>query len=255
LEKSTSTAPHPILTDYYADRAQRPNFLRGLFDHTAHHYDHINKTLSLGSGAWYRKRALLQAGLRAGMQVLDVATGTGLIARQVADIVGHKGVIGLDVSSGMLVEARRTLNIGLIQALAEQLPIADERFDFLSMGYALRHVDDLDTTFGEFQRVLRPNGTLLILEIGKPTTRMGQIVASLYLGKIIPFISRWTSGKKEAQTLMRYYWDTIERCVPPQTILQALTNAGFTEVRCDMEFNILRAYTGHTRGDKPCPSE
>lgn len=56
--------PHPVLPDYYPDLAQRPAFVRGLFDRTARYYDHVNRLLSFGSGGWYRRRALLRAGLR-----------------------------------------------------------------------------------------------------------------------------------------------------------------------------------------------
>ena len=237
--------PHPVLPEYYQDQAQRPAFIRGLFDRTARHYDRINRLLSLGSGGWYRRRALLQAGLRPGMRVLDVATGTGLLARQAVQVTGNPGaVIGLDVSTGMLAEARRTLPISLIQGAVEQLPLAAASIDFLTMGYALRHVADLNAAFQEFQRVLRAPGTLLILEISRPPAGLHRTLLSCYLGRVIPWLSRWTTGQQEAQTLMRYYWETIERCVPPETILQAIANAGFAEVSGHVEFGLLRVYIG-----------
>ena len=130
--------PHPTLPDYYPDLAQRPAFVRGLFDRTARHYDRICQLMSFGSGNWYRRRALERAGLRPGMTVLDVATGTGLVARQALAIAGDpQAVIGLDVSAGMLAEVKRLLNIPLMQGLMEQLPVADACCDMVSMGYAL----------------------------------------------------------------------------------------------------------------------
>lgn len=237
--------PHPVLPSYYTDRTQRPAFVRALFDRTARHYDRVNRLLSLGTGDWYRRQALLQAGLRPGMRVLDVATGTGLVARQALAITGNKDdVMGLDVSGGMLAEAGRRLGIRLIQASAERLPLADASIDFLSMGYALRHVSDLDATFREFYRVLRPGGTVLLLEIAGPPEGLRYQLLGLYLRRVIPWLSRWVTGDKEVQTLMRYYWDTIEHCVSPQTILQTLGGSGFTATSCQVDCGIFCAYRG-----------
>lgn len=237
--------PHPVLPSYYTDHAQRPDFVRALFDHTARHYDRINQILSLGTGDRYRRQALQRAGLRPGMRVLDVATGTGLVARQAVAIIGSKDdVMGLDVSGGMLAEAGRRLGIRLIQASAERLPLATASIDFLSMGYALRHVSDLDATFREFYRVLRPGGTVLLLEIARPPQGLRYQLLGLYLGRVIPWLARWLTGDKESQTLMRYYWDTIEHCVSAETILRTLNGSGFVETGCQVNGGIFRAYRG-----------
>jgi demethylmenaquinone methyltransferase/2-methoxy-6-polyprenyl-1,4-benzoquinol methylase len=237
--------PHPILPDYYPDLAQRPAFVRGLFDRTAGYYDRVNRLFSFGSGSWYRRRALVQAGLRPGMTVLDVAVGTGLVARQALAITGDpQSVVGLDVSAGMLAEVGRLLKIRLIQGLMEQLPVTAAAFDFVSMGYALRHVADLNATFREFHRVLRPGGTLLILEIARPAQPFKRALLKFYMGGLIPLLSRLTTGNRDMQTLMRYYWDTIENCVPPETIIEAIRAAGFAEAGCNVELGLFRAYFG-----------
>jgi demethylmenaquinone methyltransferase/2-methoxy-6-polyprenyl-1,4-benzoquinol methylase len=237
--------PHPVLPDYYAEAGERSAFVRTLFNRTAPHYDRINSVMSLGSGRWYRRRTLHWAGLRPGAEVLDVAIGTGLLAREACRIVGPDGrVIGLDLSESMLAEARRALGIPLVQGLAEQLPVAAGSIDFLSMGYALRHVADLGATFGEFRRVLRPGGTVLLLEIARPATPWRRALAGLYFGRLVPMLSRWTTASRESETLMRYYWDTIENCVAPEVILRALAAAGFAEVRCHAELGLFRAYLG-----------
>src|ERR1700758_653212 len=108
--------------DIHRDHA----FVRGLFNDTAPHYDTVNRIFSLGSGGWYRRRCLLRAGLKPGQRVLDVAIGTGLLAGAATRIVGPSGaVFGLDLSEAMLAEARRKLDIPLIQGLADSLPLAD----------------------------------------------------------------------------------------------------------------------------------
>src|SRR5579859_4191558 len=123
-------------------------FVRRLFNDTAPYYDTVNRIFSLGSGGWYRCRCLRRAGLKPGQTVLDVAIGTGLIAQSALEIVGATGrVIGLDLSEAMLAEARRKLDIPLIQGMAEALPLAAESVDFVVMGYAIRHITDMDVCF------------------------------------------------------------------------------------------------------------
>jgi len=236
-------APHPTLTEYYPTPAERDGFVQALFDQAAGSYDRINAAFSLGSGAWYRRRALVRAGLRPGQRMLDVAIGTGLVAREGLRILGRReAVTGLDLSEGMLAEARRGLAIPLIRARAEALPLADASFDFLSMGYALRHVPDLGAAFAEYRRVLRPGGRLLLLEIGRPDSPLAYRAARFYLGRVVPALSRLSGGPR-AGLMMRYYWDTIDACVPPATILAALAGAGFAAPRCETQLGLFRAYT------------
>ena len=161
-------APIGSLPHYWSDEASRRKFVDRLFDGTAGEYDFVERLLGLGRGPSYRRDALRRAGLVPGMRVLDIATGTGLVAREAIGLVGPKGsVIGLDPSVGMLEEARE-LRIPLVRALGERLPFPDDTFDFLSMGFALRHVSNLETLLAEVRRVIRPAGTACILELTRP---------------------------------------------------------------------------------------
>ena len=166
-----------------------------------------------------------------------------------------RAVTGLDLSEGMLAEARRRLGGGirLVQARAEALPVADRSVDFVSMGYALRHVADLGVAFREYRRVLRPGGRVLLLEIGRPEGRLAQAALKAYLGRVVPALCRWTAPRRRAGQLMDYYWDTIEACVPAETILRHLRIAGFAEVRCDTALGVFKAYSGRrpTHDDAP----
>ena len=185
--------------------------------------------MSLGTGYLYRRGALRRHGLVPGMRVLDVATGTGLVARAAIELLGPQGeVVGLDPSSGMLAECRRVPRVSLVQGSGDSLPFADAAFDFLTMGYALRHVEDLEATFREYRRVLRPGGRVLILEISRPERPLGRALAGFYFGKLVPLAARLTMGSDAAQQMMTYYWDTIRECVPPEAILGALRRAGFS---------------------------
>ena len=234
-------APHAPLLDYYSAPTARAGFVQGIFDRTAPSYDRINGVLSFGSGGWYRRRALLRAGLKPGDRMLDVAVGTGLVAREGLAILGRPAdVLGLDLSAGMLGEARRALPIPLIQSRAEELPLADASVDFVSMGYALRHAADLGVLFAEFRRVLRPGGRVLVMEIGRPESRLGYALVKAYVGRIVPALSRLLG--EDSRMLMRYYWDTIEACVPPAEILWRLGEAGLEDVACETELGTFRAY-------------
>ena len=244
VPESGPLRPHPLLTRYYADEAQRRNRVSSWFDTAAPDYDWINQAMSFGSGAWYRKQALLRAGLSQGMSALDAGSGTGVVAAQAIEIVGPGGkVMALDPSLGMLGQAlRRGVRIR-VRAVAEAIPFASGRFDFLSMGYALRHVPDLHGTFREYRRVLKPGGRLLILEVTPPSSRLAFRLLKLYLGTLVPLVARLGRGGRASSELMEYYWDTIEMCVPPRVILDGLEAAGFSKVSRHMDAGIFSEYT------------
>jgi demethylmenaquinone methyltransferase/2-methoxy-6-polyprenyl-1,4-benzoquinol methylase len=235
--------PHPLLAKHYVTLDERPGYVQALFDDTAQQYERINRFFALGFGDWYRRHALQRARLHRGMRLLDVAVGTGPVARAALRVTeNHVEVIGLDVSQGMLKETRRKLAIPLIQGNAEQMPIADASVDFVTMGYALRHVVDLSCAFQEFRRVLRPGGTLLLLEITPPRGRVGRGLAEWYLGRVVPLLCRGFMPQTESARLMHYFWDTIENCVAPDVILEQLWATGFVEVACETDLDLFCAY-------------
>ncbi len=221
--------PHPPIAGFYDVLSDKRPFLTAIFDDTAADYDRVERWMSFGTGAWYRRQALLRAGLAPGMRVLDVATGTGLVAREALSIVGPAGsVVGVDPSAGMLRRAADALGIETVVSTAEALPFADASFDFVSMGYALRHVESIARTMAEFRRVLRPGGRLCVLEITRPTSALGRGLLRAYLGAVGGVMSRVVTLTERTPDLWRYYWETIEQCVPPQAVLDAITQAGFT---------------------------
>jgi demethylmenaquinone methyltransferase/2-methoxy-6-polyprenyl-1,4-benzoquinol methylase len=235
--------PHPLLTQYYADEESRRRQVLSWFDESAVDYDWINQAMSFGSGSRYRRQALLRAGLALGMKALDVACGTGAVTTAVQEIVGRDGqALGLDPSTGMLFQARRHGVHRLVRGVAEALPFPDGRFDFLSMGYALRHVVDLRATFQEYRRVLAPGGRLLILEVTPPRSRLSFHLLKLYLGRVVPLVARLGRGGRKSRDLMRYYWETIETCVAPPVIVAALNEAGFSQVERRVEMAIFSEY-------------
>ena len=225
---SAPVPPHPPLEDYY-DEAEHRRWVVDLFNRTAKHYNTI-EGLFLNGGLLYRRTSLRFAGLRKGMRVLDVAVGTGAVARGAARIVGTEGrVFGVDPSQGMLGEARRVFDGPLTRGVAESLPFASGTFDFVTMGIALRHVSDLAATFAEYLRVLRPGGTLWILESHVPESRLGHSLTRFVWAQLIPGMTLLSTGSRVAKLLMDFYWDTVEKCVPPKTIVDAIGEVGFEQ--------------------------
>src|SRR5262249_40468456 len=152
----------------------------------ARHYDRINRTMSLGLGERYRRDALLRAGIRPGMRVLDVGSGTGVLAQFARDAVGASGAVAaVDPSAAMLDVARRRGVRDACRGVAESLPYRDASFDLVTMAYALRHVADLGRTFAEIHRVLRSGGRVLILEQTPPTSSLGRMVFRTYMGHVV----------------------------------------------------------------------
>jgi len=250
----TPTVPHPILTKYYAHEGERRPFVTALFDSTARYYNFSCVLGSFGSGQFYRRWVLRHYGLTAGMKLLDVATGTGLVARAATKVLAQpRAVIGLDPSGGMLREGRKTHSALLVQGTVEELPFGDDCFDFLSMGYALRHVADLRVAFAECLRVLKPDGRLLVLEISRPRSVAGRWLARAYLDKILPLVMRFLTGSVQAEQLMKYHWDTIAACVPPDTILAVLRTTGFVEVGRRGRGGVLSEYLGR-KPAQSCPA-
>lgn len=214
-----------------------------MFDETAADYDRVERAMALGSGSWYRRRALLRAGLRPGMRVLDVGVGTGLTARQAARLVGDAGsVTGVDPSPGMMQSAIVPATVKLLPGRAEAVPLPAAAVDFISMGYALRHVADLSVAFAEFRRVLAPGGRLCVLEITSPAGRVRRALLKGYMRGVVPAFARCIARHPHVPKLMRYYWDTIEACAAPEVILSALRAAGFVEVERIVSLGIFSEY-------------
>ena len=237
-------APHPVITGAYADPAQKRGFLNAIFDDTAQDYDRVERWLSLGSGRWYRRTALLRAGLKPGMRVADVATGTGLVADGAIRIIGPTGnLVGIDPSAEMMRRAKELYGIQTVQATAESLPFPDASFDFLSMGYALRHVEDIANTFREFHRVVKPGGKVCILEITRPRTAIGRAFLRAYLGTLSRTVGLFGRLAPRTPELWAYYWETIDKCVPPQQVQDALAAAGFQAVNRKVFGAIFSEYT------------
>ncbi len=169
---------------------------RQLFAPLGPTYDRVGASLSLGQDPRWRR--FLVTRLPRGGHVLDVATGTGLVAA--ALLRRGFGVTGLDLSPEMLAVARRRFGEGveLIQAPAEALPLAAESFDHLTFTYLLRYVADPQATLAELARVVRPGGVVASLEFGVPQG-LARPLWDLYVQAVLPLAGR----------LLRHGWQQV----------------------------------------------
>ena len=225
--------PHPPLPQHYKTVEAKPQFVDKLFNAGARYYDSTVGWGFFGSGKFYRRWAQQRHGLRPGMKVLDVASGTGLVAEAAARVLGSgKDITCVDPSSGMLAcLTAKVPDARVLIGKADNLPVGDAEFDFLTMGYALRHVGDLDVAFREYFRALKPGGKVLLLEVTKPERGLRAWLFRVYFKNIYPGLTQLFTRSKEAKDMMLYFWETMDAFVPPEQILAALRGAGFEQVK------------------------
>jgi demethylmenaquinone methyltransferase/2-methoxy-6-polyprenyl-1,4-benzoquinol methylase len=172
----------------------RARHARALFAPLGPTYDRASAILSLGQDPRWRRFLVSRVHVGDGDTVLDVATGTGLVARE---LIRRKGcsVVGLDQSSEMLAVARERLGASFtaVEGRAERLPFDDGSFAALTFTYLLRYVDDPAATLAELARVVRPGGTMAGLEFGLPRG-MWRGAWELYVRAILPLAGRAVSS-------------------------------------------------------------
>ena len=206
--------------------------VRGVFDSVASRYDLMNDLMSAGLHRLWKRFAVDATGVRAGMRVLDLAGGTGDLARLFARKVGPTGEVVLtDVNGAMLAEGRdKLLNAGdlipTVQCDAERLPFADGRFDCVSIAFGLRNVTRKETALAEMRRVLRPGGVPAVLEFSRVWKPLAPAY-DWYSFNVIPRIGKLVAGDDASY---RYLAESI-RMHPDQEMLKTMMEAaGFDRV-------------------------
>ena len=214
------------------DKARR---VRGVFDAVAENYDLMNDLMSVGMHRLWKHFTIEQAGVRRGQSLLDLAGGTGDLARRFAEKVGSDGhVVLADINLAMLSEGRRRLidkgvagNASIVQVDAENLPFADSSFDCVTIAFGLRNVTEKDAALRSMRSVLKPGGKVLILEFSRPAEFL-KPAYDLYSFKVLPALGKTVAGDADSY---QYLAESIRMHPDQETLLTMMKDAGFDRCR------------------------
>lgn len=227
------------------------NYVRKMFDGIAADYDKLNHLMSLGVDRTWRRRALSRIFDREGVRdVLDIACGTGDFSLAIARRLPEGGhVTGLDLSRGMLDVMDAKVSAvgmeGLISAAqgdSEQMDFPSDSFDCATIGFGIRNFENREVALKEILRVLRPGGSLVILELSVPSTPVLKWLYKLYFVHIMPLIGGMVSGDAKAY---RYLPASVLAFPPKEEWMAIMRSCGYAEVTHKaFTFGICRMYSG-----------
>lgn len=214
---------------------EKAGHVRAVFDSVADNYDLMNDLMSFGVHRLWKRYTINMAAIRPGQKILDLAGGTGDLAKLMAGQVGADGRIILsDINAAMLGNGRARLlddgiagNIAFAQANAEQLPFADNSFDLVTMAFGLRNVTDKQRALESIFRVVKPGGRLLVLEFSKPAAAL-KPAYDFYSFGVLPALGRLVA--KDADSY-RYLAESIRKHPDQETLKGMMEQAGFED--CD----------------------
>jgi demethylmenaquinone methyltransferase/2-methoxy-6-polyprenyl-1,4-benzoquinol methylase len=228
----------------------KADLVKGVFDSVASRYDVMNDLMSAGMHRLWKRYTIQHANARPGHAVLDLAGGTGDLAREFARIVGERGrVVLADINAAMLEHGRRRLvdagvagNVELAQVNAEELPFADNTFDRITIAFGLRNVTDKESALAEMHRVLKPGGKTLILEFSRPSSAI-KPAYDLYSFKVLPLLGRLIAKDPDSY---QYLAESIRMHPDQETLLGMMQDAGFERCRYNnLTAGIVALHTGY----------
>lgn len=222
-----------------------------MFDRIAARYDTVNRVLSLGLDQRWRRRVVRSLGLLAGElgehpRVLDVATGTGDLAIEIARGCPGATVIGLDPSPGMLAIAQQKLvkrqlteRVTLVEGDAQALPQGNSEVDAATIAFGIRNVPDRGLALRELARVVRPGGRIAVLELGEPKRGLLAAAARFHSHHFVPRIGALLSGKRE----YRYLQKSVAAFPPAEQFAQLMRDSGLKVLQLlPMTFGVCTLY-------------
>lgn len=217
-------------------KTQKEQKVKAVFSSVAPKYDIMNDLMSFGIHRLWKRFAIKVSGVRQGQEVLDIAGGTGDLARVFSQKVGRQGRVVLsDINPDMLEVGRTRLlnagcaNVDFVLANAETLePFADNSFDLVTISFGLRNVTDKDKALSAMHRVLKPNGRLLVLEFSKPIFEPLSKAYDLYSFTALPLMGKIVANDSESY---QYLAESIRMHPDQDTLKQMMQNAGFAD--CD----------------------
>ncbi|MDW7645694.1 MAG: bifunctional demethylmenaquinone methyltransferase/2-methoxy-6-polyprenyl-1,4-benzoquinol methylase UbiE [Desulfuromonadales bacterium] len=223
--------------------------IREMFDTIAPRYDLLNRLLSLGIDRRWRAFAVRQLQIPEGGRVLDVATGTGDVALEIASRTPDSvRIVGEDLTQGMLRVGQEKIaasafahRIFLVNAPCEAMPHPASVFDGVTIAFGIRNVVDRLAGLQEMVRVLKPGGRAVILEFSNPRSRLFKALYYFYFRRVLPFIG----GLLSKRSAYQYLPDSVLEFPDQQTFKGMMAEAGFTDLRhFDLTFGIATVYVG-----------
>ena len=223
--------------------------IRQMFDEIAPRYDLLNRLLSFGVDRRWRRVAVRQLAIPAQGRVLDVATGTGDVALEIArQTAPSVRIVGADFTQGMLVLGRAKVatsayrgRIELVNAPCESLPHPDSTFDGVTIAFGIRNVVDRERGLREMTRVLKPGGRVVILEFATPRSRLFRSVYLCYFHCLLPRLG----GLLSRRSAYQYLPESVQEFPDRETFLAMMAAAGLTALRCiDLTGGIAAVYVG-----------
>ncbi len=214
------------------DEGDKAGRVRGVFDSVASKYDLMNDLMSLGMHRAWKAYTVAVAGVRIGDKVLDIAGGTGDLARAFAAEAGATGlVVHTDINEAMLGVGRdRLVDAGVVLPTAacdaEKLPFRDGEFDLVSVAFGLRNMTHKPAALADMCRVLRPGGRLLVLEFSKIAAAL-QKPYDWYSFNVLPLLGRWVANDSQSY---RYLAESIRMHPAQQELKDMMKGAGFGHV-------------------------
>ena len=215
---------------------EKAELVRGVFDSVASRYDLMNDLMSMGVHRLWKRFTVELAGVRAGQQVLDLASGTGDLADRFAGLVGPEGLVVMsDINTNMLVTGRDRMadkghagNLAYAQINAEALPFPNDSFDCITIGFGLRNVTDKQKALNAMFQALKPGGRALVLEFSKPVVRPLEKIYDLYSFSLLPKIGKLVTKDEDSY---RYLAESIRMHPDQETLREMMEQAGFEN--CD----------------------
>jgi demethylmenaquinone methyltransferase/2-methoxy-6-polyprenyl-1,4-benzoquinol methylase len=214
------------------DKAGR---VRDVFDSVASNYDLMNDLMSGGLHRLWKRFTVEQASIKRGQSVLDLAGGTGDLAKIFSRQVGSSGQVVLaDINAAMLKEGRRRLtnagiagNLSIVQVNAENLPFGKGSFDCITIAFGLRNVTDKQAALRSMLGTLKPGGKAMILEFSEPATAL-RPAYDAYSFKILPMLGKLIAND---ETSYQYLAESIRMHPNQETLLTMMQDAGFEQCR------------------------
>jgi len=214
---------------------EKAGLVKDVFDSVASRYDIMNDLMSGGLHRLWKRHTVNQAAVRPGDVILDLAGGTGDLARAFAKKVGAEGhVVLADINAAMLRQGRTRLvdagvagNLSIAQVDAQNLPFADSTFNCITMAFGLRNVTDKDAALRSMFKTLRPGGKAMILEFSEPAKAI-KPAYDLYSFKVLPLLGKLVARDSDSY---QYLAESIRVHPDQETLKSMMEEAGFERCR------------------------